>query len=87
MYDETIVLIREILLDKFNLIITKEEVLLIEKYPVMLCHFVQGKSIEFEFKFREYQEAYGTNHADATAKFTAKDEPITPIFTGKWKLV
>lgn len=88
MDDKTNKLIREILLDKFGFEITEEEVWhVLDNHPLLLCHIIKEDHIEFEFKFREYQEEYGTNLIDATAKFSAKDTPIEPIFTGKWKLV
>ena len=87
MDEETNKLLKEILLDKFALDLTEDEVWIIEKYPLLLCHIVQGTPVEFEWKFRDDQTQHGTNLADATAKFSAKDTPITPIFTGKWKLI
>ncbi len=87
MDEETIKLVQEILWDKFALEIIEEEIWLIEKPTLLLCHIVKGAAIEFEFKFRDTQVEYGKNITDATAKFSAKDTPIEPVFTGKWKLV
>lgn len=87
MDEETNKLLKEILLDKFAVDLTEDEVWIIEKYPLLLCHIVKGNPLEFEWRFREDQEQYGTNLIDATAKFTSKDTPIEPVFTGKWKLV
>ena len=88
MDEETTQMLKEILLAKYALDLTLAEVGRVKYYPRLLAHIVQGLvTIEFEFKFRDTQEQYGTNLADATAKFAIKDTAITPEFTGVWKIV